>query len=83
MSMLTASVRILNQPWSNMTRAWDNQQLRDTRKKVMDWEQMYPPMQQRLRHTSPTKKPIIPSFAKVDRDAVALMITLGGNFRPL
>lgn len=62
-----------------MQRSWDDQTLRETRKRVVEWEQMYPPMQQKMRHASPLKKPTIPSFAKVDKSSVALMVTLGGK----
>ena len=73
------NIRILDLPWKKMNKAWDSQTLRDTRKTVLDWEKLYSPMARRIRHTDPLKKPTIPSFAKVDREEIALLITLGGK----
>ena len=79
MNLLSAQSRILQKPWDHLQRSWDATTLRETRRKVLDWEQMYSPMRQKIRHVDPLKKPTVPSFAKVDKNVIGLMITLGGE----
>ena len=80
MNLLSAQSRILQKPWDHLQRSWDATTLRDARRKVLEWEQLYSPMRQKIRHVNPLKKPTVPSFAKVDKHAIGLMITLGGEF---
>ena len=73
------NIRILDAPWKKMNKVWEAQTLRDARRQVLEWEKLYSPMARRMHHTDPFKRPTIPSFAKVDRDSIALLITLGGK----
>ena len=73
------NIRILDKPWTKLNKSWNAQALRDTRTTVLDWEKLYSSVARRVRHTDPFKKPTIPAFAKVERESIALLVTLGGK----
>ena len=69
---------LLDVPWETMTKSWNEQSLREARKHVLSWEQLYPDPRRRIRHNDCEKCPLVPSFDEIDRSLIAPMVTLGG-----
>ena len=69
---------LLDVPWETMTKSWNEQSLREARKLVLSWEQLYPDPRRRIRHNDCEKCPLVPSFDEIDRSLIAPMVTLGG-----
>ena len=77
--IMNENVRLLKAPWQSGPRSWSENSLRDTRKLIRTWEDMYATYKQRVRHHNEDKKPVLPTFAKVEQPMISLMLTWGGK----
>ena len=81
MNLVTNSNKpLLDIPWATMTKSWNENSLREARKNVLSWENLYPDPRRRIRHHDCEKCPLVPSFDEIDRSLIAPMVTLGGKF---
>ena len=62
-----------------MAKSWSAPALGEAKKAVTAWEVLYPDYRKKIRHADPSKRPVVPSFVKVETELIAPMTTLGGR----